>query len=1077
MSENRYIAVMGSAALASVMICLLTMLGSTPTNAVLAQSSDSNASKPLTTVKGEEVDEEAMLLVEELRLISDTSGIVLRELSIAVDHSGFLSEALEQGEQADVRKHAEHVINITVGENSSLFGDADQNGQAQNPGDGIGVITHLDQLVIQVSNVHSDVLTGKASADLSLESKENITALQESLIPLSNQFSNVADLGWQIVAANSIDEASSIYESLQTQVDDADADLRSAISLLREIRSELEPDARPLTVIDVSPNLQEAKSQLASAATQMGIALDHAGFLGTSLGDQDLAGASKHAEHVINIIVGEKDPLFDDLDQNGQIQNPGDGFGLAPYVDLAIESIVRIETQLEEANSPADISQAASDLSALFASIRPDLEEVTSAAIQVLAAEDAAEAIDAHDSIQTRLTNAAKSLQTGESALTVLVDQVGITEADLPSPDTKARELVLVAAEQLNIAIDHVGFMQDALSGDERSDSLIHAEHVVNILDGEEGRVYGDLNQDGSIQNPGDGIGVRTYLEESISEYSILLSDSDLADVTAELQAIIGLLEVGLERIEPTTSTAQKIFATDTTTEATPLAGEIATELGVIAEALQNTLAISLQEESSPKNDKPLLPPVNPDDGAQWLNPRDGSLYIYVAAGPFEIGASADMAVSRREQPNHRLDLPGFWIQQTETTNAQYAACIQAGVCTSPANDTWDDVALANHPVSDVSWAQAIEYAGWVGARLPTESMWEKACRSGDQRMYPWGNQAPDESLANFGNNFGEPLPVGQFPDGATDSGILDMSGNVWEWTTSLDAPYPYDSADGREVLEEAGRRIARGGSFFYTHYQARCTGRTGFESDAKGIGIRLVLPVDGDQWINPLDQAAYVYVAGGEATIGLDESRAVSEREQPAHQVLIPGFWMQQTETTNSQYASCVLAGECSTPGNNLWDRDEFADHPVTDIDWMQATEYANFVGGRLPSEVEWELACRGSDQRLYPWGNALPNADRSNFNNDIGEPVAVGSYLEGASPYGLLDMSGNVWEWTSSLDMAYPYDVADGREDTDSEGKRIMRGGSYYYTRYQISCTARVGFNRTTRGKNFGFRVVVDR
>ncbi|RIK38707.1 MAG: formylglycine-generating enzyme family protein, partial [Chloroflexi bacterium] len=85
------------------------------------------------------------------------------------------------------------------------------------------------------------------------------------------------------------------------------------------------------------------------------------------------------------------------------------------------------------------------------------------------------------------------------------------------------------------------------------------------------------------------------------------------------------------------------------------------------------------------------------------------------------------------------------------------------------------------------------------------------------------------------------------------------------------------------------------------------------------------------------------------------------------------------------------------------------------------------------------------------------------------------VGSYPDGASPYGLLDMSGNVWEWTSSLEHSYPYAADDGREEVEADGKRIARGGSYYYTQYQLRCVTRSGFAPTTANRQFGFRVAL--
>ena len=92
-------------------------------------------------------------------------------------------------------------------------------------------------------------------------------------------------------------------------------------------------------------------------------------------------------------------------------------------------------------------------------------------------------------------------------------------------------------------------------------------------------------------------------------------------------------------------------------------------------------------------------------------------------------------------------------------------------------------------------------------------------------------------------------------------------------------------------------------------------------------------------------------------------------------------------------------------------------ADHPVTCVSWHDAMAFCNWAGVRLPTEAEWEKAARGTDGRIWPWGNQKPNKELCNFNMDVGDTTAVGSYPKGASPYGVLDAAGNVWEWTSSL------------------------------------------------------------
>jgi formylglycine-generating enzyme required for sulfatase activity len=216
------------------------------------------------------------------------------------------------------------------------------------------------------------------------------------------------------------------------------------------------------------------------------------------------------------------------------------------------------------------------------------------------------------------------------------------------------------------------------------------------------------------------------------------------------------------------------------------------------------------------------------------------------------------------------------------------------------------------------------------------------------------------------------------------------------------------------------------------------------------------------------------VHVPAGDFPMGSDSGIA---GEGPVYTVPANDFWIMKTEVTNKEYAQCVVAGACTPPleGERLSDPD-FAEHPVVGVDWAQANTFAAWVGGRLPTEAEWEKACRSSDGRDYPWGNAPAEHDVANYDNVIGDTMPVGSYPGGASPYGALDMSGNVWEWTSSLEANYPYQADDGREDPSATGRRVARGGSYFYTHYQLVCSTRLPSQPDEGNPQIGFRVVFD-
>lgn len=220
--------------------------------------------------------------------------------------------------------------------------------------------------------------------------------------------------------------------------------------------------------------------------------------------------------------------------------------------------------------------------------------------------------------------------------------------------------------------------------------------------------------------------------------------------------------------------------------------------------------------------------------------------------------------------------------------------------------------------------------------------------------------------------------------------------------------------------------------------------------------------------------QVDAVLVPTGEFTMG---SSAGNRNEQPIQTVDLGDFWISRTEVTYGQYAQCVRAYACSKPHDDpRWNDPAFEDFPVTNVNWRQASDYAAWVGGRLPTEAEWEKSCRGTDGRTYPWGEEIATTDLANFDNEIGTSMPVGSYPAGASPYDVLDLSGNVWEWTSSGYEEYPYVADDGREDANTTPLRSVRGGSYYYTRFQLTCAARTHFTTDVVSPQLGFRVVFD-
>jgi len=190
---------------------------------------------------------------------------------------------------------------------------------------------------------------------------------------------------------------------------------------------------------------------------------------------------------------------------------------------------------------------------------------------------------------------------------------------------------------------------------------------------------------------------------------------------------------------------------------------------------------------------------------------------VYVPAGEFLMGCSMDSTAPVKcdgdAQPIHAVYVDAFYIDKTEVTNAQYIACVSAGACLSPLDQTpkhasiYTDPALANHPVVYIDRQRAGTYCQWAGRRLPTEAEWEKAARGTDRRLFPWGNQTPTCDLANnvfiYFDDYGQrerhcvggTTPVGSYPQGASPYGALDMVGNVREWVSDLYVRWYYGSS------------------------------------------------------------------------------------------------------------------------------------------------------------------------------------------------------------------------------------------------------------------------------------------
>jgi len=247
-------------------------------------------------------------------------------------------------------------------------------------------------------------------------------------------------------------------------------------------------------------------------------------------------------------------------------------------------------------------------------------------------------------------------------------------------------------------------------------------------------------------------------------------------------------------------------------------------------------------------------------------------------------------------------------------------------------------------------------------------------------------------------------------------------------------------------------------------------------------------------------DGAEMMFVPAGEFLMGSpDTDPKAGDDEKPLHTVYLDAFWIDLTEMTNARYVQFLnaLGGHTSTCGGRDCAETQvedkyshilrlggryvvepgFEDHPATQVSWYGAQAYCAWAGVRLPTEAEWEKAARGVDGRSYPWGNESPNCDQAQYGDCGGITAPVASLPEGASPYGVLDMAGNVWEWVADwYDPAYyASSPAQNPRGPDSGKRKAFRGGSWGYPPTFLRTSDRARNRPTYAGFNVGFRCAV--
>jgi formylglycine-generating enzyme required for sulfatase activity len=501
--------------------------------------------------------------------------------------------------------------------------------------------------------------------------------------------------------------------------------------------------------------------------------------------------------------------------------------------------------------------------------------------------------------------------------------------------------------------------------------------------------------------------------------------------------------------------------------------------------------------------------------GSSEITNSIGMKLVPIAAGRFSMGSPASEPGSQEDEVLHKVELTqDFHLGATEVTEQQWAMVMEPAFMTEikevrdPETNRLvkkEEFQIRNpkldsqRPVTGISWRQAVEFCERLGQlpeekkegrvyRLPTEAEWEYACRAGSSTAYSFGDDPMvlnDHAWHGGNRRNREPMPVAQLKPNAW--GLYDMHGNVAEWCHDYYGVYPEDLVTdpiGPEKLNSL-RRVIRGGSFESkaSQYRSGWRGQVSPGSGQATIGLRVVwgtpLPVvEAESVVNSIGQRL-VTIPAGRFMMGSDKGDG---NEKPMHEVVISrSFWMASTEVTQGQWKAVM--------GTEPWKGKDYGtegdSYPVTYVTWEEATEFCRRLSERpeeksagrvyrLPTEAEWEYACRGGLTTKYNFGDDERDlGDFAFFDRNVqGGSQMVGQKTQNA--FGLYDMHGNVWEWCGDWYGDYPKGSVTDPRGPVSGSSRVYRGGSWFYGPWECRAADRFGDSPSLQGSYLGFRPV---
>ena len=461
---------------------------------------------------------------------------------------------------------------------------------------------------------------------------------------------------------------------------------------------------------------------------------------------------------------------------------------------------------------------------------------------------------------------------------------------------------------------------------------------------------------------------------------------------------------------------------------------------------------------------------------------------VLIPAGKFMMGSPASESGRRPNETQHEVTLTkSYYIGKYEVTQEQWEGLI--------GNNPSIRTKGAKLPVTNVSWNDCQEFIKKLNAmtnggyRLPTEAEWEYACRAGTTTAYSFGDSLTKADANSRDGNARSIKSVGSYNSNAF--GLYDMHGNVWEWCEDWKADYPAGAVTDLKGYAKGNAHVLRGGSFIFNASNARSSNRDGYLSPSSlqhDLGFRLartvdikaavapaisnakpaeIMPAMGNLLVSPFSEAKakevqkevakslnkeveekedlgkgikleMVLIPAGKFMMGSPVSEKPRFSNERQHEVtLIKPYYMGKHEVTQEQWESVMGNNPSQSKGEKL---------PVTNVSWNDCQDFIKKLNAktngsyRLPTEAEWEYACRAGISTVYSVGARLTNTDA---NIEGSSTKAVGSYK--ANAFGLYDMHGNVWEWCEDWKADYPM-----RAVTDPKGPtkgtfRVLRSGTF--------------------------------